>query len=90
MILIKTFHYNTQGISLPKRAKAKSAQEWERKERVSREQQQQFITKKSDGQQRSEERKMKSIKTQLGIREREQEKRRKLTGKKQKGKKGRK
>jgi hypothetical protein len=45
-------------------------------------QQQQFITKKSEGQQRSGERKGKSRGTQRGIREKEQEKRRKGIGKK--------
>jgi hypothetical protein len=50
--------------------------------------QQQFITKKSEGQQRSEERTRKI--DAEGIREREHEKRRKQTGKKQIGKKGRK
>ena len=53
-------------------------------------QQQQFITKKSEGQQRSGERKGKSIGTQRGIREKGQEKRRKRIGKKQKVKKERK
>ncbi len=52
-------------------------------------QQQQFITKKSEGQQRSEEIKGKNSGTQRGIREKEQEKRRKRIGKKQKVKKER-
>jgi hypothetical protein len=47
-------------------------------------QQQQFITKKSEGQQRSRERNGKSSGTQRGIREKGQEKRRKRIGKKQK------